>query len=410
MPEPGSDPERIPPTSSPSSADLIRRDAVHHSGLWSPSDAFVRGEDVWIIDADGRRYLDCMAGIAVASIGHSNPRLVQAVARQAGLLVTGPQNVASDVRTELMEALFAHLPAPLERVFFTSSGTEANEGALKWARAATGRRRFVAARRGFSGRTLGALAVTWEPGYREPFEPLGGEASFVPFGDTEALSDAMNDEIAAIVLEPVQGEGGVHPAPEGYLATARRLADEHGALLILDEIQSGVGRTGRFLASEHDDVVADIVTLAKGLGGGVPIGAVVMTDPVARSMPKGGHGTTFGGNPLSSAAALAVLKEIDERQLTENAARVGDAFMERLRAIASPRVVEVRGRGLLIGVETAEEVAPLLTGLKERGVLAMPAGSRTLRFVPPLTFAEEHADAAASALAAVLEDEATDEG
>ena len=400
MPEP--EPNRPDTPHAPSTADLIRRDARHHSGLWSPTDAFVQGEDVWIVDADGRRYLDCMAGIAVASIGHANPRLVQAVARQAGRLVTAPQNLANDVRCELMEALFERIEAPLERVFFTSSGTEANEGALKWARVATGRRRFVAARRGFSGRTLGALAVTWEPSYREPFEPLRHEAAFVPFGDVDALRDAMSDDVAGIVLEPVQGEGGVHPAPEGYLAAAKEIAREHGALLILDEIQSGVGRTGRFLASEHDGVTADVVTLAKGLGGGVPIGAVVMTDAVARAMPKGGHGTTFGGNPLSAAAAIAVLQEIDERDLIGNAARVGNAFMERLRAIDSPRVRDVRGRGLMIGVELDGPVAPTLAGMKERGVLAIPAAGDTVRFVPPLTFTEEHAETAVAALAEAL--------
>ena len=382
-------------------ADLLRRDAVHHSGLWSPTDAFVRGEDVWIFDAEGRRYLDCMAGIAVASIGHANPRLVEAVARQAGRIVTGPQNVASDVRTELMEALFAALPDPLQRVFFTSSGTEANEAALKWARTSTGRRRFVAAERGFAGRTLGALGVTWEPTYRAPFDPP--EADFVPFGDAAALREAVDDETAAILLEPIQGEGGIHVAPDGYLAAAREIADASGALLILDEIQAGVGRTGRFLASQHDGVTADIVTLAKGLGAGVPIGAVAMTDEVSRGMPKGGHGTTFGGNPLSAAAALAVLREIEERDLIDNAARVGAAFLERLRDLPPSRVREVRGRGLMIGVAVEGAAAPVLAAMKERGVLAMPAAGETIRFLPPLTFAEEHAQAATDALRDALE-------
>lgn len=379
-------------SSRTSTAAILERAAAHEAGLWQPDTVFVRGEGVYLWDADGNRYLDCMAGIAVASVGHANPRLAAAIARQAETLMVCPQNLGNDVRTDLLEALFRHIPAPLQRVFFGNSGTEANEAALKWARVATGRRRFVAAKRGFSGRTLGSLALTWEAKYREPFEPLPYEATFVRFDDIDELAAAVDDDVAAVLLEPVQGEGGVHPASAEYLEAARELTRANGALLVFDEIQSGVGRTGRFLAAQYAGVVPDMTTLAKGLGGGMPIGAVIMTDEVAKAMPAGGHGTTFGGNPLASAAALAVLQELEERDLIRHAAEVGAYFRERLAATAPDRIREVRGLGLLIGVEFKEKVAPILAALKGEGVLAINAGATVVRFVPPLTITRDEVD------------------
>lgn len=390
------------PASPTGSAAILERAARHDAGLWQPDVVFVRGEGVYLWDADGRRYLDCMAGIAVASVGHANPRLAAAIARQAETLLVCPQNLGNDVRTDLMDALFRHVPAPLTRVFFGNSGTEANEAALKWARVATGRRRFVAAKRGFSGRTLGSLGLTFEPKYREPFQPLPYEADFVRFNDIEALREAVTEETAAVVLEPVQGEGGVHPATAEYLRAAREFASERGALLVFDEIQSGVGRTGRFLASEHAGVVPDMVTLAKGLGGGVPIGALLMTDVVARAMPAGGHGTTFGGNPLAAAAALAVLGEIDDLALLAHVDEVGAYFRERLRAIDDERIRDVRGLGLLIGVELKTKAAPVLAALRDAGVLAINAGATVVRFVPPLTIRRDEIDAVVDAFESAL--------
>lgn len=394
-------PENIPTeanratgSTQPGSAShgILERAARHDAGLWQPDIVFVRGDGVYLFDAEGRRYLDCMAGIAVASVGHANPRLAAAIAKQAETLLVCPQNLGNDVRTDLTDALFRHLPAPLERVFFGNSGTEANEAAMKWARVATGRRRFVAAKRGFSGRTLGSLGLTWEAKYREPFQPLPYEADFIRYNDLDELRSAVTEETAAVFLEPVQGEGGVHPATSEFLATARSITRDKGALLIFDEIQSGVARTGAFLASEHSGVVPDMVTLAKGLGGGVPIGALVMTDEVARSMPAGGHGTTFGGNPLASAAALAVIHEIEERGLMQHAAAVGAYFRERLAETAPDRIREVRGMGLLIGVELKEKVAPVIAALREEGVLVINAGATVIRFVPPLTITREQID------------------
>lgn len=381
---------------------LLARDARHASGLWSPDVAFVRGEGAWLWDADGTRYLDGMAGIAVASVGHANERLADAIAAQAQRLIVCPQNLANDVRTEFVEALFRHLPAPLERVFLANSGAEVNEAALKWALAKTGRRRVVAAKRGFAGRTLGALAMTWEAKYREPFEPLTIPVDWVRFDDVAELEAAVGDETAMIWLEPVQGEGGVHPASAAYLRRARELADAHGALLGFDEIQCGVGRTGRFLASEHAGVVPDLVVLAKGLAGGVPIGALVMTDAVARAMPAGGHGTTFGGNPLAAAAGLAVLQELDDRGLIAHAAAMGARFRTGIEALGSDRVREVRGLGLMLGVELKEKAAPIIAALRGEGLLTINAGATVIRFVPPLVITEDQVDEAVAIFGRVL--------
>lgn len=382
--------------------EVLRRDAEHRSGLWEPDVVFVRGDGAWLFDADGKAYLDCMAGIAVASVGHGNARLARALAEQAERLIVCPQNLGSDVRTDFVERLFQHVQAPLNRVFLCNSGSEANEAALKWARAATGRHRFVAAKRGFSGRTLGVLPMTWEPKYRQPFGPLGDDVTFVSYNDVEALRAAVDHDTAAILLEPVQGEGGIHAADPAFLRAAREVATEVGAVLVFDEIQCGVGRTGTFLASEAYGVTADIVTLAKGLAGGVPIGAVLMTDDVAGRMPKGGHGTTFGGNPLASAAALAVLEEIDERDLMAHARLMGERLMAGLRAIPSDRVREVRGRGLMVGLELKEKAAPIIASLRQAGVLTISGGATVIRFLPPLVIEEAQVDEVVAKVAGVL--------
>ncbi|HEX7039260.1 MAG TPA: aminotransferase class III-fold pyridoxal phosphate-dependent enzyme [Trueperaceae bacterium] len=373
-------------------AAVLERLERHAPGLWHPRVAFVRGEGALLYDADGREYIDCLAGIGVASVGHGNQRLAAAVAEQAARLIVCPQNLGSDVRARFLEELFTFLRPPLERVFLSNSGAEANEAALKWARVATGRSRFVAMRRGFSGRTLGVLPLTWEPKYREPFERGEPTVTFVTLGDEDELAAAVTEETAAVVIEPIQGESGIRPAPESYLRLARELTRERGALLVLDEIQSGVGRTGTFLASEPSGVEPDVVTLAKGLAGGVPIGATVMTAAVAAAMPPGGHGTTFGGNPLSAAAGLAVLEEIRERDLMGRASRLGERLMAGLRALGDPRVVEVRGRGLMVGMELRTPVAPLVSALLEAGVVTTSGGSHTLRFLPPLVIEEAQVD------------------
>lgn len=373
-------------------ASILAQDAKHRSGLWEPDVVFVRGDGVRLYDADGTEYLDCMAGIAVASLGHGHERLALALAEQARKLIVAPQNVGNDTRTQFVSKLFEFVEPPLERVFLSNSGAEANEAALKWARAATGRNRFVALRNGFSGRSGGVLPLTWEPKYREPFGPYGSEVEFVPMGDAAALEDAVNERTAAVLLEPIQGESGIRPVPTEYLELVRRLTRERGTLLIFDEIQTGVGRTGTFLASQPSGVSADIVTLAKGLGSGVPIGATLMTADVAAAMPKGGHGTTFGGNPLAAAAGLVVLQEIEERGLLAHAQAVGARLMNGLRTVGAGVVKEVRGRGLMIGVETAVPAGPVIEALRQAGVLTIAGGGDTIRFLPPLIISEAEVD------------------
>lgn len=383
-------------------AAVLTRMAEHATHLWRPEVAFVRGDGALIYDADGREYIDCLAGIAVASVGHGNPRLADAIAEQARRLIVCPQNLGNDVRTTFLEELFTFVRPPLKRAFLSNSGSEANEAALKWARVATGRGRFVAAKRGFSGRTLGVLPLTWEPKYREPFQDGESPVTFVTYGDESELDAAIGGDTAAVLLEPVQGESGIRPASDSYLQLARRLTSERGAILVIDEIQTGVGRTGTFLAHEPSGIEPDIVTLAKGLAGGVPIGATLMTEAVAAAMPAGGHGTTFGGNPLAAAAGLAVLREIRERGLMERARELGERLATGLGSLGDERVVEVRGRGLLIGMELSVPVAPLISALMREGVVTTSGGGNTVRYLPPLVISGAQVDSVVERTARAL--------
>ena len=390
--------------------ELLELDQQHNSGLWNPDTIYSHGKGVKLYDVDGNEYLDCMAGIAVASVGHGNERLANAIAEQAKKLIVCPQNLGSETRVKFYQKLSKFIPASLglTRIFMANSGSEVNEASLKWARAATGRKRFVAAKRGFTGRTMGTLPLTWEKKYREPFEPLGFEADFITYNNIEELDKVVTEETAVVWLEPVQGEGGIHAASPEFVEAARRITKERGALLIFDEVQSGVGRTGKFLAIEHYDVKPDMITLAKGLGGGMPIGVLLMTEEVALKMPKGGHGTTFGGNPLACAAGLAVLEEIEVRDLLNHVAKMGDYFQEQLKAINSPKIRAVRGNGLLIGVELKEKVAPYIAALKKEKVLTINAGATVIRFVPPLVISKEEVDEVVKRFARVLQEVLSD--
>lgn len=383
---------------------LLEAEKTLDSGVYTKHDLLlVRGQGAKVWDAEGNEYIDCVGGYGVANLGHSNPEVVEAIKRQAETLLSMPQTLPTPTRGEFYRTLVSLLPPTLNRVFPTNSGTEANEAAIKFAWAHTKRRKLVAAMRGFSGRTLGSLSVTWEPKYREPFLPLLGPVEFIPYNDVEALRKAVDQETAAVILEPVQGEGGVRPATPEFLQAAREVTREKGALLILDEIQTGMGRTGRRFAFEHYGVVPDILTLAKALGGGVPIGAAVMREEVARSMPKGGHGTTFGGNPLAMAAGVAALRYLERTRLWERAAELGPWFMEELRQIPSSRIREVRGLGLMVGLELKEKAAPYIERLeKEHRVLTLQAGPTVIRFLPPLVIEKADLERVVEAVRAVL--------
>lgn len=389
-------------STEPGNRAILELERRHSSGVYRKRElALVRGEGAYVWDAEGRRYLDCVAGHGTAALGHGHPRLVEAVARQAGRLISCPESFGSEVRAALQARLAQLAPAGLSRVYLCSSGAESVEAALKFARLATGRAGLVAARRAFHGRTLGALALTWEPRYRDPFQPLLPAVRHVPYNDLPALQAAVDGETAAVVLEPVQGEGGVHPAEPGYLQGAAEICRRHGALLVLDEVQTGLGRTGRLLACEHWGVAADLLCLAKPLAGGLPMGAVLIGERVGR-LPALSHGSTFGGNPLACAAALAVLEVLQEEDLPRRAAELGRGFLEDLRALPSPLVREVRGLGLMVGVELRRRAWPVLAGLEREGVLALPAGKAVVRFLPPLVIGERELAQAAAALGRVL--------
>ena len=378
-----------------------------------PPMVLTRGEGCRVWDTEGRVYLDLYAGIAVSILGHNHPRLVAAIAEQAARLVHTANYFYNDRSLELAGELAAR--TGLERVFFCNSGTEAIEGAIKLARrwhfARNDRDRggLIATHNSFHGRTMGAVSLTGQPKYWEGFgAPIPG-VSHVPYGDLEAMRRRVNDQTAAVFVEPVQGEGGVLPAPAGYLAGLRKLCDEAGALLVVDEIQTGVGRTGTFLACQHDGVVPDAVTLAKGLGGGLPIGALVVRERYADALPPGTHGSTFGGGPLAAAAGLAVLRAMDDEQLLQRATAMGTVLLSKLAGLVKrhPAVaLGARGRGLLCGLvlESSVDVRALLVTLRERGVLASQAGERVLRLAPPLVITESDLDEGIAVIDAVLAD------
>jgi acetylornithine/LysW-gamma-L-lysine aminotransferase len=358
------------------------------------------GEDVHLYDDSGNEYLDFGASYGVAAVGHCHPEVVSAVQSQAEELTFVQASYPNATRDALYEKLAAVAPGDVENVWLCNSGTEANEAALKFARSATQRSKIVAAQRGFHGRTMGSLSATWKPKYKKPFEPLAEDFEFVPYGDEEALSEAVDDETAAVLLEPIQGEGGVNPAPEGYLRTAREVTDETGSALIMDEIQTGLGRTGALWACEKRGVVPDVLTSAKGLGGGLPVGATLCADWIAEE--SGPHGSTFSGGPVVSAAADATLSVVADENLAANAAQVGDYLQSKLRGSELP-IRTVRGEGLMLGAEVGRGANRALKELAmNHGILALPAGRTVVRLLPPLTVTESHADEVVAALETIL--------
>lgn len=382
--------------------DIITLENAHTSGAYPKRPiAVVRGQGARVWDADGREYIDCIAGHGIANLGHCHPAVTAAIQEQAATLVTCSEVLYNDQRAALLSELTARIPGGLARVFLCNSGAEAVEGAIKVARLLTGRPGVVATMRGFHGRTLGALSATWNEEYRKPFAPLVPGFSHVPFNDLEAMGAAVGDDTAAVLVEVVQGEGGVRAGDAEYFQGIRRLCDERGALLVLDEVQTGLGRTGRWFAYEHVGIAPDVLCLGKALGGGLPMGAVVWQEALG-SLPTGVHGSTFGGNPLACAASRAVLRILAAEDLPARAARLGEQFMAKLRAIPSPLVRDVRGRGLLVGVELRQRVTPILKGLMERGVLALPAGPTVVRFLPPLVIQEAELEAVLDVVRDVL--------
>jgi acetylornithine/N-succinyldiaminopimelate aminotransferase len=373
-----------------------------------PPVAISRGAGCRVWDPDGREYLDLIAGIAVSSLGHAHPALVEAVTRQVAQVAHTSNLFLHEREIELAERLLALLGED-GRVFFANSGTEANEAAIKLVRRCQGPERpvIVAAEHGFHGRTMGSLALTGKASIREPFGPFGLTVRFVPFGDAAALRAAIGPDCAAAFLEPALGEGGVVPAPEGYLRAAREACDQAGALLVIDEIQSAIGRTGAWFAHQAEGVRPDVLTLAKGLGGGLPIGACVGFGRCGTGFAKGDHGSTFGGNPVACAAALAVLDTIERDGLLAQVAAVGERLTTGLQAVSHPLMAGVRGRGLWLAIAlTAARAADLEAAARRAGFLVNAVQPDAIRLAPPLILSPAEADEFLAAWPAILDQEA----
>ena len=384
--------------------EILDIEAKHTSGVYAKQDLIiVRGQGALLFDADGVEYLDCASGHGVANLGHAHPRIAQALYKQASTLITLFETFPNDTRAELMKKITS-LVDGLDRVFLCNSGTESVEAAFKFARISTGRKHIVAMMRAFHGRTYGSLSATFNKKYREGFEPLVPGFTHVAYNNIEALDQAVNEDTAAVILEVIQGEGGVYLASAEYLQAARRICDERGALLIVDEIQTGFGRTGKMFAIQHYGVTPDLLTCAKSLAGGVPMGAVLIGQNVKNLIP-GVHGSTFGGNPLACAAANAALDVMKDEDLPGQAAMKGAYLMEKLKEIESPNIREVRGLGLMIGIEMKQKVAPYIKALQEKKIIALNAGMTVIRLLPPLVISHQQIDHLVDILTEVLKGE-----
>ena len=383
------------------SQEIIDIETRYSAGTYTKQPlAIVRGQGASLFDADGVEYLDCASGHGVANLGHAHPKIAEALYQQACTLITLFETFPNDKRAELMKKITA-LVDGLDRVFLCNSGTESVEAAFKFARLSTGRKNIVAAMRAFHGRTYGSLSATFNKKYREGFEPLVPGFTHVAYNNIEALDKAITDETAALILEVIQGEGGVYPVSGEYIQAARRICDEHGTLLIVDEIQSGFGRTGKMFAIQHFGVIPDILTCAKSIAGGVPMGAVLIGHNV-KNLTPGVHGSTFGGNPLACAAAIAALTVMEEEDLPRQALVKGAYWMDKLKQIESPAIREVRGMGLMIGIELKHKVAPFIKALQEKKIIALNAGMTVIRLLPPLVITYEQIDHLVNGLTEVL--------
>jgi acetylornithine/N-succinyldiaminopimelate aminotransferase len=368
-----------------------------------PRRVLVRGEGCYVWDEDGRRYLDLLGGLAVNVLGHGHPALVAAVTEQLRTLGQVSNFFATPLQVALAERLLEISCADGGRVFFANSGTEALEAAFKMARR-TGRSAIVAATSGFHGRTMGSLALTGKPAIREPFAPLPGGVVHVPYADVDALAAAVDADTAAVVLEPIQGEAGVRVPPAGYLRAARQITSRHGALLVLDEVQTGIGRTGEWFAFQHDGVRPDVVTVAKGLGGGFPSGACLGFGRAADLLGPGSHGSTFGGNPVAAAAGLAVLETVERDGLLDNVNKVGDQLRRGVESLGDPLVAGVRGRGLLLAIELTTPVATQAAAAAlDAGFIVNAVSSDALRLAPPLVLSGDQVESFVGALPSILD-------
>ena len=364
-----------------------------------------KGAHVW--DVDGKEYIDCMGGYGVALVGHQNQRVNDAIKEQVDKIITVHSSLYNKTREEFLKTLIGLAPKGLTQVHLNNSGAEAIEAAIKFARKFTGKKGMVAMKGSYHGKSYGALSLTFNPKYKKAFAPLVEKVSFASYGDIESLKEAIDDDTAFVILEPIQGESGIIVAPDGFLQDVRKLCDEKGILLIFDEIQAGLGRTGRLWACDHWNTAPDILCLAKGIAGGVPMGATLVRPDILASMSKGEHSSTFGGNPISCAAGVAALKSITEDGLIENSEKMGKLFREGLEKLKENHTMirEIRGKGLMIGVEMKFEVRDILMGLIREGVLMLYSGRNILRILPPLVITEEDVTKVLHALDSILTEE-----
>ena len=384
--------------------NITTNEDAHTSGAYPKRPlTIVRGEGCYVFDDAGNRYLDATSGQGVTALGHSHPRLVEAITQQAQTLITCPEIFYNDQRAQLYELLASITPADLNRFFLCNSGTEAVEGTLKVARLLTGRDGIVSVKRGFHGRTLGALSTTWTKKYREPFANWQPNVTFITAENTEMLAENITKNTAAVIIEVIQGEGGVHPLSIEYLQAIRQHCNETGTLLIFDEIQTGFGRTGHWFASEATGVIPDIMAMGKAIAGGIPMGAVAWRETLG-TIPRSTHGSTFGGNPLACATAIATIQTLRDENIIEHVTELSAWFVDELESRSITNIREIRARGLMIGIELRGRVTPILKALQERGILALPAGLNVLRLLPPLIITREQLLSVIDAIAEICGD------
>ncbi|MGB8647320.1 MAG: aspartate aminotransferase family protein [Anaerolineae bacterium] len=384
--------------------EIVSLESKYTSGVYSKRGiAVVRGQGAHLWDSDGKEYIDCVGGQGSANVGHANPAVVRAMTEQASRLMISPELFYNDQRAQIEEKLISIAPAQahFNRVFLCNSGAEAVEGALKFARYHTGRKDVLAFMRGFHGRTMGALSATWEPKYREPFTPLVPGFKHAPYDNLEKAAQLIDENTAAVLMELVQGEGGIRPGTRAFVEGVAELCRERGVMLIIDEVQTGFGRTGKLFATEHYAIAPDFMAIAKSIAAGLPMGAILIGERVKPLEPQI-HGTTFGGNPVVCAAAGAVIDYIRDNDLPARSAELGEYMLGRLKRIESPLIREVRGMGLMLGVELKVKVTPILQSLMDRGVLALPAGPNVLRLLPPLVIERGDLEVVAERIEEVL--------
>jgi acetylornithine/LysW-gamma-L-lysine aminotransferase len=388
--------------------EIIEIEQRHMANVYAKRDLIVtKGEGAKLWDIKGREYIDCMGSYGVAIVGHCHPKVVEAIKRQAEKLISCHGSLYNDSRSRLLDKLSEISPKGLKRFFLSNSGAESVECAIKLARRYTGKREIIAMMGGYHGKTLGALSATWDKKYRAPFLPLLPEFKHVPYGNAAKLREAVTENTAAIIVEPIQGEGGIRIPPEGYLQEVREICDERGILMIADEVQTGFGRTGKIFACEHWQVVPDILCLAKAVAGGLPLGVTMAREDIMLSLKIGEHSTTFGGNPLVCSAAYAAIEVLLEERLPERARELGHFFIGKLESLKSKyRIIrDVRGLGLMVGVESRFDVFKTLQNLMLNGVLALDAGRNIVRFLPPLVISREQLSTVVEVLDMVLEED-----